>query len=223
MLVGSFRSSRMSRAASRREGPSFSALVARSMNCWTLHRPLQQHSWMPNKRRNAISSALDRRRKRSSMIGSGSAAINSRRRRSLVVTGLVAMGGSPGCGVEKKSPGPCRTRVKTDFNSRATSPIWRITQNLPRRATKSPGLCDRGWGGAVAYAGTYSVRIRPLAQRDETVIWWTRTAVADFRQEAPISLPQADMVPGPANGRAVQLVLDYLAGSAKTLISWAWT
>jgi hypothetical protein len=39
---------------------------------------------------------------------------------------------------EKEDPG--WTGVKTDFHFRATSPIWRITQNFRRSATKTPGL-----------------------------------------------------------------------------------
>jgi hypothetical protein len=46
------------------------------------------------------------------------------------------MRGSPGGGVEKEDPGPCLDRVKTDFHFRATSPIWRITQELPQKRNK---------------------------------------------------------------------------------------
>ena len=50
MLGGLLRTSRSSQAASRRDRPSFMALVARSMNCWTLHRPVQRHSRMSYRR-----------------------------------------------------------------------------------------------------------------------------------------------------------------------------
>src|SRR5262245_39735228 len=76
------------------------------------------------------------------MMSSGSAAINARRRRSLAVTGLGAMRGSPGCGVlETKSPGPCWTGANgLPFSRHVTDLANRAKSSGKSGATKSPGL-----------------------------------------------------------------------------------
>src|SRR5262245_29175247 len=60
------------------------------------------------------------------------------------------MRSSPGCGVEKKSPGPCWTganglpfsRHIADLANRAKTPAETVAQQ------KAPGCCDQGLRGA---------------------------------------------------------------------------